>query len=102
MARRWQPRYTQPIPRYARACSSPDRSARGRSVQRGCRTRRTEVGSVLAKEMNELLCRVGPGTPCGELLRRYWMPLAPQAEVDEKGMRPLRLLGEDLLLFRDG
>jgi len=57
---------------------------------------------VLAKEMNELLCRVGPGTPCGELLRRYWMPLAPQAEVDEKGMRPLRLLGEDLLLFRDG
>lgn len=57
---------------------------------------------MLAKEENELLTRVGPGTPCGELLRRYWMPLSPKAEIDEKGLRPIRLLGEDLVLFRDG
>src|SRR5713226_7084722 len=57
---------------------------------------------MLMKEENELLARVGPGTPCGELLRRYWWPLAPKLEVDEEGLRPVRLLGEDLVLFRDG
>lgn len=57
---------------------------------------------MLTLEENELLTRVGPGTPIGELLRRYWMPLAPKAEIDEKGKRQLRLLGEDLLVFKDG
>ena len=38
----------------------------------------------------------------GELLRRYWMPLAPKMEIDEKGKKQIRLLGEDLLLFKDG
>lgn len=46
--------------------------------------------------------RVGPGTPMGELLRRYWMPIGPQAEIDEMGKRPVRLLGEHLLVFKDG
>jgi phenylpropionate dioxygenase-like ring-hydroxylating dioxygenase large terminal subunit len=47
------------------------------------------------------LCEVGPGTPCGEFMRRYWLPLHLSASV---GTRPLkvRLLGEDLILFRDG
>lgn len=57
---------------------------------------------MLDQETNDLLCRVGPGTPMGELLRRYWMPIAPRAEVDEKIKRPVKLLGEDLLVFKDG
>ena len=57
---------------------------------------------MLDREMNELLCRVGPGTPVGGLLRRYWMPLAPKLEIDEKGKKQIRLLGEDLVLFKDG
>jgi 5,5'-dehydrodivanillate O-demethylase len=38
----------------------------------------------------------------GELLRRYWIPLAPASEIDEKGKRQIRLLGEDLVLYKDG
>jgi 5,5'-dehydrodivanillate O-demethylase len=57
---------------------------------------------MLTLKENELLTRVGPGTPAGTLLRRYWMPLAPKAEIDEKRLRPIRLLGEDLVLFKDG
>ena len=57
---------------------------------------------MLDRETNELLCRVGPGTPMGELLRRYWMPIGPKAEVDEMGKRPVRLLGENLVVFKDG
>ena len=57
---------------------------------------------MLDRETNELLCRVAPGTPMGGLLRRYWMPIAPKAEIDEKGKRQIRLLGEDLVIFKDG
>jgi phenylpropionate dioxygenase-like ring-hydroxylating dioxygenase large terminal subunit len=58
---------------------------------------------MLSKENNELLCRVGPGTPMGELLRRYWMPALLEEEVGEPDGAPirLRLLGEDLICFRD-
>ena len=58
---------------------------------------------MLSKEENELLTRVGPGTPAGEMLRRYWWPVGFTEHVREKG-RPVRtrLLGEDLVLFRDG
>src|SRR5712692_7429264 len=56
---------------------------------------------MLEQETNELLTRVGGGTPMGELLRRYWMPLAPKLEIDEKGKKQIRLLGEDLVLFKD-
>ena len=47
------------------------------------------------------LTHVGPGTPCGEYLRRYWQPVAM---AEELGALPLvvRILGEDLVLFRDG
>lgn len=57
---------------------------------------------VLTKEENDLLTSVGPGTPGGELLRRYWMPVAIAAELTP--MQPtklVRLLGETLVLFRD-
>jgi 5,5'-dehydrodivanillate O-demethylase len=56
---------------------------------------------VLTKEQNERLTRVGPGTPGGELLRRYWQPLAPAADLQDKQTKKVRLLGEDLALFRD-
>src|SRR5205823_14745249 len=53
-------------------------------------------------EKNELLTRVGPGTPMGALLRRYWFPVAATAELDAWPTKKVRLLGEDLVLFRDG
>ena len=56
---------------------------------------------MLTREENELLTRVGPGTPMGDLLRRYWHPIAPAAELDERPTKEIRLLGEDLVLFRD-
>ncbi len=57
---------------------------------------------MLTREENELLTRVGPGTPGGELLRRYWQPVALQSELPEGGAPiPVRIMGEDLVLFRD-
>lgn len=49
----------------------------------------------------ELLPQVGARTLVGELLRRYWMPIASVTELDEKPIRPVRLLGEDLVTYRD-
>ncbi len=48
-----------------------------------------------------ILGQVGPGTPMGELLRRYWQPIAAARDVTDLP-RPVRILGEDLILFRDG
>jgi 5,5'-dehydrodivanillate O-demethylase len=56
---------------------------------------------MLTREENERLTRVGPGTPMGELLRRYWQPIAAVGQLLERPVRPVRLLGEDLVLFRD-
>ena len=58
---------------------------------------------MLSKEDNELMCRVGRGTPMGELLRQYWMPGLPSAELPAPDCPPkkVRLLGEDLVGFRD-
>ena len=57
---------------------------------------------VLTREENEFLTQVGPGTPAGELLRRYWMPIAVAAELTaEQPTKFVRLLGENLVLFRD-
>ena len=53
-----------------------------------------------SKAQNERLVRVGPGTPMGELMRRYWQPVAVTAMFDENPVRKIRLLGEDLTLFR--
>ena len=58
---------------------------------------------MLSKEDNQRLTRIGPGTPGGELLRRYWQPVALSRELDAGGAPlPLRLLGENLVAFRDG
>ncbi len=57
---------------------------------------------MLTRDENEILTRVGPGTPGGELLRRYWHPVAFVQELtDEYPTRFVRILGEDLVLFRD-
>jgi nitrite reductase/ring-hydroxylating ferredoxin subunit len=48
-----------------------------------------------------MLTEVGPGTPCGEFMRRYWQPAALSSEANATP-RQVRLLGEDLILFRDG
>ena len=58
---------------------------------------------MLPKEENELLCRVGPGTPMGNLLREYWFPAIPSFELPSPDSPPkrVRLLGEDLVAFRD-
>ena len=57
---------------------------------------------MLSKEENELLTRVSPGTPMGNLFRRFWLPAMITAEVPEPDTPPvrLRLLGEDLIGFR--
>lgn len=49
---------------------------------------------------NALLTEVGPGTPCGELMRRYWQPIAASADVGDVP-RKVKILGEELVLFRD-
>ena len=56
---------------------------------------------MLTPEMNDRLTRVGPGTPCGELMRRYWIPIAPVAQLDENPVRKVRVLGESLVLYRN-
>jgi 5,5'-dehydrodivanillate O-demethylase len=57
---------------------------------------------MLTREENELLCRVGSGTPAGELLRRYWQPVAVAGELNgENPTKFVRILGEDLVLFQD-
>jgi len=50
---------------------------------------------------NETLTRVGKGTPMGELMRRYWHPIGAAAELDERPTKQVRLMGEDLVLYRD-
>ena len=52
-------------------------------------------------EQNRLLTQVGRATPMGELMRRYWQPIGAACELDDKWTRRIRLLGEDLVLFRD-
>jgi 5,5'-dehydrodivanillate O-demethylase len=56
---------------------------------------------MLSAEKNKLLTEVGPGTPMGDYLRRYWHPIAGEAEFETKTTRPIRLFGEDLVLYKD-
>jgi len=58
------------------------------------------VGMITERD-NELLTRVGPGTPMGELQRRYWHPIAGIDELEGRWTKRVRLLGEDLVLFKD-
>ncbi|ACC73987.1 Rieske 2Fe-2S domain-containing protein [Paraburkholderia phymatum] len=58
---------------------------------------------MLSREDNELLCRVGPGTPVGALMRRFWHPVCTSAQLPQPDCAPLRvrLLGENYVAFRD-
>jgi phthalate 4,5-dioxygenase oxygenase subunit len=57
---------------------------------------------MMSVEQNELMTKTGPATPAGALLRRYWQPAALSAELaGEKPIRALRLLGQEVVLFRD-
>ena len=58
---------------------------------------------MLSREDNELLTRTGDGTPMGDFMRRFWMPVMLADELTEPDGAPVRvrLLGEDLIAFRD-
>lgn len=57
---------------------------------------------MLTREENQILTQVGRGTPCGELLRRYWHPVAAVGELsEEKPIKAVKILGEELVVYRD-
>jgi phthalate 4,5-dioxygenase oxygenase subunit len=58
---------------------------------------------MLPREANERLCRVGPGTPMGNMLRRFWTPICTSAQLPRPDCAPLlpRLMGQNFVVFRD-
>ena len=56
---------------------------------------------MLSAEVNNRYTRVGPGTPTGELMRRYWHPVAAVSQMNDKFTKKVRLLGENLILYKD-
>src|SRR5438105_13692136 len=64
---------------------------------------RASTGLQMAAEMTDVLVHVGPETPIGRLLRRYWVPVLLQSEIAEPDCPPVRvkILGEKLLALRD-
>ena len=56
---------------------------------------------MLTAEENERLTRVGLGTPMGELMRRYWHPVAASSELAQNPVKAVRILGESLVLYRN-
>ena len=67
------------------------------------------IGDKMKAEQNELITRVGPGTPCGKLMRHYWQPVALVDEFDprldermlQRPLKAVRVLGQDFILFKD-
>ncbi|MGH7834864.1 MAG: Rieske 2Fe-2S domain-containing protein [Candidatus Binatia bacterium] len=56
---------------------------------------------MLSREENQLLTQTGPGTPCGEFIRRYWQPVALAEELESQAPAKVNILGEELVLFRN-
>lgn len=56
---------------------------------------------MLTEAKNKTLTQVSAGTPMGDYLRRFWHPVAAAAEFDEKSVKAIRLMGEDLTLYKD-
>jgi phthalate 4,5-dioxygenase len=58
---------------------------------------------MLTREQNELLCRVEGAATMGQIMRRHWLPVCLIEEVAQKDGAPVRarLVGEDLVVFRD-
>jgi 5,5'-dehydrodivanillate O-demethylase oxygenase subunit len=57
--------------------------------------------SLEPKSRWDVLTKTGAGTPMGDLLRRYWWPIAGASEFERPGTLPVRLMGEDLVLYKD-
>jgi 5,5'-dehydrodivanillate O-demethylase len=57
---------------------------------------------MLTAEQNDTLTHVLPGTRMGRLMRRYWHPVAASAELVDSPVKAVRILGESLVLYRDG
>jgi phenylpropionate dioxygenase-like ring-hydroxylating dioxygenase large terminal subunit len=65
--------------------------------------RKRDSGTAYGRRVQShdpILTEVGPGTPCGEFMRRYWHPIAVAENVTTRPQK-VRILGEDLILFRD-
>jgi 5,5'-dehydrodivanillate O-demethylase len=56
---------------------------------------------MISEGENQELMQVGPGSLMGELMRRYWMPIAAAEELVDNPIKQMRLMGEDLVLYRD-
>ena len=91
--RRRRPRRASPVDR--------DRNGGRHHRRSGASFEKGDV-LMLSKADNEFLTRSGPGTPMGDLLRRFWMPALLSEELPERDGPPkkIRILGEDLLAFR--
>src|SRR5262245_58131750 len=94
-------RWTRP-----RRLDSLRSSALGRRVMKRARVPKPKAGPFDGYRRREIprpdpeLTEVGPGTPCGEYLRRFWQPVAFARDLMETPLR-VRILGEDLVVFRD-
>src|SRR5580692_10024560 len=98
----YTPDYHVP-PTSSRLCGGLSRMGANRRWRAREQSWTREGRPMLSAEKNEILTRVGPGTPMGNLLRRYWTPACLSSEVAEPDGAParVRLLGEDLVAFRD-
>lgn len=57
---------------------------------------------MMSRDQNKLITETGIETPAGKLLRRYWQPVALSSELEgPRKVRPVRVMGQDLVLFRD-
>lgn len=56
---------------------------------------------MLSAERNEMLTRIGPGSPAAAVLRSYWLPIAVSAQLEQRNPMPVTPFGEKLALFRD-
>ena len=56
---------------------------------------------MLTTEENERITKVGPGTPMGNLMRRYWQPIAAVEDIEREEVMNARILGENLVLFKN-
>src|SRR5690242_7514114 len=85
-----------------RSSARAPRQHRAASTASARRSRPKYAMGMLSKAENEYLCRIGPGTPMGNLMRQYWLPAMRSDELAEPDGSPLRvrLLGEDLIGFR--
>src|SRR6185437_2355009 len=56
---------------------------------------------MLTAENNKILTETSAGTPMGDLLRRYWYPIAAVGELEERPTKRVRRLGENLVRYKD-